>query len=511
MKDLIVWTLALYVSSVSSISSSIISTAKIVDDVRRIPMQISYQELMITNQQNPTATDLQSTVLHALETVGMISITQVPNLNKEAILNSLPACLADVGIKSTLSDGTVRHTLALSTEPTTDEVTANHQEGRFIKDPTHVKSCQDLELLQASFRSTVEDVVMKFAEFLQSALSIQQTSLLQLDSDSQASLSIVDVVQKGEHLEHFHAYYSSPSVKEDLTNHHSELPQNTIEWHTDQGLLLAFSPGQVNGIPTDGFYIQLPDGSTKMMEFKPEDDIVIFFGDGVNQIINPILKEEGKNSLRVLPHSLQWSSTDSTSKLPRLWYGRMVLPPSRARHPLYPTLTFGDIRHNMIQNQNDFLALGCSSQHAHARLLGDSNKTNSYPESGCDESFSAYCWHSCMNYTEYDASPDLCESRKLQFGCVNEQGELWPDIHDPQYELRCVKEIITTTTTTSKNETTTGDHDDNDAHGTNSSTPHQNSTTEKDDADAESKAYNWYSASQFMIYMMMTLMTTLLM
>jgi hypothetical protein len=479
----------IFATLVSFVRSSALTSDK--NDSRRIPIQIPYQELVT----DPMNRELQKKILHAFETVGMLSITQIPNLNKEKVMNSLPSCLSSVGSKYTLSDGTVRHTLAFSSPSDAQDGYANSMDEAFTKGQTTVESCETLKLLQAPFRSTVDDVVKKVAEFLESALSLQHMSLLQIDSDPRVSLTIADIIQTGEHLDHFHAYYSYPSLKNGLTNVGNNVPK-TIEWHTDQGLLLAFSPGQVNGIPTNGFYIQLPDGTIEMVKFQREDDIVIFFGDGVNQIINPILKQKGKTPLRVLPHALKWSAADSTVNLPRTWYGRMILPPSQARHPLYPSFTFGDIRRGMIQHMNeDFVSLGCSSLHAHARLLGNSDKMGD-----CDETSSAYCWHSCMNFTEYDASPDLCASRKLQFGCVNEQGEQWPDVHDPQYELRCVKTIVPTTT----NETVQEIEGDDEAPS------NQNHSTVKknDDLDDKSMATNhWKSAkSSLVIFMMTTLL-----
>jgi hypothetical protein len=144
---------------------------------------------------------------------------------------------------------------------------------------------------------------------------------------------------------------------------------NTISWHTDQGLMLAFSPGQANGHPTDGFYIQLPDGSSEMVKFDDEDELVFFFGDGVNQIINPFLVKAERTPLRVLPHSLKMPPLDQSEV--RLWYGRMVLPPADALHPLHPTKSFGDIRNSMIQREESSLLIGCSSPHHVARLLNE--------------------------------------------------------------------------------------------------------------------------------------------
>ena len=66
-----------------------------------------------------------------------------------------------------------------------------------------------------------------------------------------------------------------------------------------------------------------------MVNFNEEDDLVFFFGVATNQLINPLLIDEGKTPIRVLPHALKMPTHDDE----RLWYGRMVLAPADALHP----------------------------------------------------------------------------------------------------------------------------------------------------------------------------------
>ena len=403
------------------------------------PTRITYDALVEQR-------DLDS-FLSALVTVGMVSITHIPKLDKEALLQSLPECIAKVGVESTFPDGTRRRTLATHTK-----------ESHMWEVPTKGElSCESFDSQNGAFRSVVDKVVRHFGSFLETSLPLGTTgSLLEHATNNQVSYSLMDIIREGDHLEHFHAYYTSETEQDS-----GHLQDITVDWHMDQGFLLAFSPGQSNGQPTDGFYIQLPDGSSEMVKFDERDEIVFFFGDGVNQIINPVLINQGKAPIRALPHALKMPALDQE----RLWYGLMVLPPSDALHPIHHE-SFGEIRKKMIQRDERSLYVGCSSSSTTttsssriARLLNEG-----FNESQCDEDMSYYCWHQCMNYTDYNASPDICESKSLTFGCVDVDGYEWPggDVHNDSFALRCVEAVLESQYNSTENETHVdgGDHTD---------------------------------------------------
>ena len=52
--------------------------------------------------------------------------------------------------------------------------------------------------------------------------------------------------------------------------------------------------------PTQGFYMELSDGSHVQVEFDQHDDLVLMLGDGMNQYVNP----HSKQTLRPVPHAL---------------------------------------------------------------------------------------------------------------------------------------------------------------------------------------------------------------
>ena len=103
----------------------------------------------------------------------------------------------------------------------------------------------------------------------------------------------------------------------------------------------------------------------------------------------------------------------------------------------------------MIDGNQNALSLGCASHRQVARELegehehGEDEKEVVETQEeviSCSNSTSSYCWHQCMNFTDFeDISPEDCESRSLSLGCVNDEGFLWTEKHhNPAFQLGCV-------------------------------------------------------------------------
>ncbi|KAL3913840.1 MAG: hypothetical protein SGARI_000451 [Bacillariaceae sp.] len=260
-----------------------------------------------------------------------------------------------------------------------------------ITDAEAAGDCQvRLEEHSRAFRQAVGEVADAVADRLGLWLQdgeANEAPFLMNDVDNENRFTIDQVIRQGDHLEHFHCYYSTnPEGDYETEQSHD----STIDWHTDQGMMLMFAPGQQQGKATDGFFIQLADGSTVELNLDvSKDDLIVMLGDGVNQYVNPKLKSE--DSLRAVPHALKLAK--SKQSVPRVWYGRMVLPPPQAVHP-YTSMTFGDIRSSMINGNQNALALGCASNVQVARELADGDED----EIICSNATSSMCWHQCMNY-----------------------------------------------------------------------------------------------------------------
>lgn len=101
----------------------------------------------------------------------------------------------------------------------------------------------------------------------------------------------------------------------------------------------------------------------------------------------------------------------------RVWYGRMVLPPSNA---LIHGETFGSLRQaNMQGNRKD---LACSS-YLEGRQL---------EELSC-EADELFCWEKCMIPAEYNVSESMCKEQGLNLTCTNDEGQLYISGHGQFY------------------------------------------------------------------------------
>ena len=253
-------------------------------------------------------------------------------------------------------------------------------------------------------------------------------------SDDFGFATIADVVQNGEHLEHFRSYQkvAQPSSLTSSSASLSSAMNETIELHVDQGLFLVFTPGRMYSTrktdsPTisSGFFIKDQQDAIVEVSFEEEDDLVFMIGDGFDQYVNDRLTK----TLRPVPHSLIMSPQEEGEMETRAWYGRMVLPPFDAVHPSHG-LTFGELREQMIRSTNnkteETFHLGCSGEMM-ARDLGSVK---------C-EGDSIYCWHRCMAPAEYDITAEECLSQDLQLLCVDANFQISDGNSHGDYFLGC--------------------------------------------------------------------------
>jgi hypothetical protein len=418
-----------------------------------VPTRISYRDLNSVLQEDGDDKALIAKSLQVtLQKVGLFSITDIPLFGKEKpeTLKSLPACVNSLlrcselfrgsATRHVLPDGTIRKTIA----------TTGDQRSLLLGDDdvSVPEQCAPLQQVSGAFRDTVAEVTRTVGMVLLRLLNDNYTSLEPRvwNQARDKSYNIAEVVTYGEHLEHFHVYEKPTRNKDDDT-------KSTLDWHTDQGLMLVFSPGTSNGEPTqEDFYIQLANGQEVSVRFETKDELVVMLGDGVNQYVNNMMNQD-EHFFRAVPHRL--SVRDGICE--RVWYGRMVLPPADAVHPFHKR-TFGDLRQELISRPQE--SLGCSSGSAsllaaHERSLQDHNGTaqvqnstkQAITEDTCNNETEFFCWHRCMNYTEL-VSPTACEAvvtsdAPHEVACHNpDTNELWPGTHDPDFELGCVDSMV---------------------------------------------------------------------
>lgn len=409
------------------------------------PVRISYESLLNGGVSLAAVSSLEQ----ALTEVGMVSIINIPSFHKDKddTLSGLDGCLSHSKAtqEHTFGDGTRRRTLATHSVPGGIQKV---QHGDHISFST-VNDCKSFDESSNEFRSTVAAVTQAFADRVSEYVQQQQqqesssagTTIAAEGEEDMPLLAtangflfktLSDVVENGEHLEHFHSY--TKSMKDIPGNQEEE----TIEMHVDQGLFIAFTPGRMVQHPQDdpsvktfeltsGFYIESKEGTVEEVEFNNEDDLVFMLGDGVNQYINDKLAADKK--LRAVPHMLRFKSHGDKSSS-RVWYGRMVLPPVDAIHPAHGT-TFGQLREHMIaashnHQEDENAGLGCSG----GMVARDLSATT------C-EGDSMYCWHRCMNTTEHGVSEEICQGRDLQLHCINPRLQIWGEENHGDYYPAC--------------------------------------------------------------------------
>lgn len=340
------------------------------------PVQLSYRGLFDSN-----ALD-NSLMLENLSNVGMIAITDMPTFFRQAkhtMQSLLPSCLdsMDKNNSYVFEDGTKRTTIATHTLASGDMAP--------LQLSSKDAACTGFEAASVAFRAEVDRVTRLFAQRLSELCESDSNVPLLQSKDDQVFATFADIVELGEHLEHFHKYQKQVAGNTD----------STIEWHTDQGMFLVFAPGvlvdrhsAVEETVADGFYIELSNGGRPMVQFDDSDDLVVLLGDGIRQVK---ADQCGTTSLRPLPHALSMPSTFNEI---RVWYGRMILAPASAVHPEHEHegWTFGDLRVRMIDQEGSdpsIMALGCSGSASIARQL---------EETSCEEG-TLYCkflGHPCL-------------------------------------------------------------------------------------------------------------------
>jgi hypothetical protein len=387
-----------------SVTSVLLSSLFAAANANVTPYRVSFDTLQ------DTLPDTDDALLKALTETGMISVTTIPMFQDAArtMVATQHACLMasaqdDKTQQQTYPDGTIRVTLGTHT-------VAGNGGRQPLKHAAHEEACILFEEAAMAVRQATQEVVAAFATRLTKLLPVTPGPLLVTeeteDTPAFAFATFTDVVENGEHLEHFHSYQKT-------TTTNARVP--TIQLHTDQGLFLAFTPGRLtSGALTNGFFIRTQDGSVEQVDFSDDDELVFMLGDGVNQYVNYKIPE-AQFHLRAAPHAVQLEASEQA----RVWYGLMVLPPASALHPAYD-VSFGAIRQALVSGDEQLLPLACSRSDSlieRRRLAGEATT--------CENAEEVYCWHRCMNATDFGVSEEICAGRNLELKCVNPRDQVY--------------------------------------------------------------------------------------
>lgn len=368
--------------------------------------------------------DLQAENSHdfeqSLSAFGLVAVDLGPEFGalRFKSLEAAQSCIQGLQApaEETFQDGTRRFSVAVSIEP--GFKTQN------------LDACADID---KSFRQQIHAATALFADRLGEVYDLEHATqpLLSTNDSTINYATVTDVLQHGQHLEHFHSYRKERDSNE-----------LTIPTHTDQGLFIAFVPPVNLDADGDGlgplakFWIEMRDGSKVRVPIESEDfkNCVFFLlGDGVEQYLNGLLGGGGP-ALRSCPHALEMTSAADGH---RVWYGLMILPPSDAVSPTHG-LTYGKLRRLAIEDSGDeeAVSMGCSRNLFARELAATSCETDQL-----------FCWARCMPLFDHYGQPvseEICQDQGYSFfNCTDparlvsdgtEHGDFYPGCTNYTFE-----------------------------------------------------------------------------
>jgi len=381
---------------------------------------------------------IQKLFQSALEKDGIVTVSAIPGyvrLHKE-MLEKAHLCARSMPEKIArghfFEDGTKRLTLAMS--------------GRSGDLPLEeFKACPGLKDKLNAFRNLVSEVSHTFFDCLDSILDLKGEPLFYSSDAEGLYETTADIFLHGEHLDHIHSYNHQAGAADSAD-------MSTMDFHTDQGLAIAFAPAIMldeetpHSMPkpqqsTGKFEIMLRSGDHLEVRF-PHGHLVFMLGDGVNQYVNP--KKLTGPDLYATPHAMTMPKHSSSHW--RIWFGRMFLPPADALHR--NGLTQTQLRNGLLQawSKNDsipspHLHLACSRGLAQElRQLSTDPPCSSGARRRCSGNCAnnqLQCWWRCMNFTEL-VGPDVCAEQNLGFNCTNRRDEISiGGVQHGDYNLAC--------------------------------------------------------------------------
>lgn len=195
-----------------------------------------------------------------------------------------------------------------------------------------------------------------------------KTLLMKRNGDSYDSIS--SIVQDAIHLEHFHVY------RKDMID--SVTQEDTLKWHTDAGLFLAFLPAmncESNGDDDASFYIKVPTTTTTTTEeeLTQEPHLVQYPVANSNERIVNIMMGAGMEQWIKSPVDLQIKATKHAVKMKdgvsRAWFGSMYLVPNDAM--VGENVTFSDLKkHSFSHTMNRHFGDGNAMERNGSVMMG---------------------------------------------------------------------------------------------------------------------------------------------
>jgi len=367
--------------------------------------EVKYADL-VTLEERP----IQQIVQH-LQEIGAIQISGIPRFGmaRQRALEDLGECFVteNAPVSVEMQDGSHRvSTGAISTHGIAEEM-------------SHI--CGEAA---SKLRAAVDATSHLLFIALDSVASKKNTQHIPLMEPSYNSFK--DLMSKGDHIEHLHAYFA-PSK---LTTDHNPA---TLGYHVDAGLMIAMTTGYYTNAPASdisGLYLQLEDGK-KVKAIADDDSLIVLMGDGASRWLNPVL---GK-PFRAVQHALI-ADLPVGSQATRSWYGKMYLPPADAVIP-QEQLTFEKYHALESKYTLQLTKLNDISEQDHLHTIlpsacgGNINRFMTITVGNC-ASNQIWCWMSCMNVPDNCSAEDaVCVDtidgtvNNGDIHCMNDDGTIY--------------------------------------------------------------------------------------
>eukprot|EP01038_Epipyxis_sp_PR26KG_P011858 gene11858-15868_t len=270
---------------------------------------------------------------------GIVQISEIPGFSsaRKRALAEFSSCMSledKTTIRQmTMDDGTIRLTAAASS----------------IQGKLGVMSNSRCSSTSSDLRFLIDSTMSTLFRYLDS-----EASLLTNSEDNNGEYvmkpyhSLVELMSKGDHLEHLHSY-AMPDQTSSILDTNQDF---TIDFHTDSGLMIAMTVGYITakeGVESSkltnnrGLYLQLYNGKKVLTELD-EDSLVILIGEGGSRWLSPLLGAP----FRAVPHAMI-AGISTNSIISRSWYGKMYLPPMNAIIPETNGLTYELLKKRQTQ------------------------------------------------------------------------------------------------------------------------------------------------------------------
>jgi len=204
-----------------------------------------------------------------------VAVRDIPGFGdlRRTVVRSADQCTTTKAT-ATFDDGTMRYSLAAASNETT--------KGVFNIPPGE---CTEFEKTNVQFRGIVTQSLGIFTSRVSQTFEPNEPLLT---VGSRVLHTFAELIQSADVLEQFHSFVPPPTRKATTSNEEAKNSDLTLDWHTDSGLLLVFTPAQMEDASAGGFMIR-KRGVVQEVKFDPQVDLVFMLGDGVRKLVNPKL------------------------------------------------------------------------------------------------------------------------------------------------------------------------------------------------------------------------------